>query len=154
MKNHKTSSFENSFLSVLDSNKPVHGMFKFVISNVKDGHISPLRSFYWLQTINTCSTIDNCSANTVPSVFLLHTNRWSATINDIGVRSQEVIELTQTFWKVKRIRRNFYTCGVTKIWFSTHFNIGFMFANLKKKIGSVEGHHDYTEELNNWSSDR
>lgn len=104
MKNHKTSSsFENSFLSVLDSNKPVHGMFTFVISNVKDGHISPLRSFYWHQTINTCSTIDNCSANTVPSVFLLHTNRWSATINDIGVRSQEVIELTLT----RRINKHF-----------------------------------------------
>lgn len=131
-----------TFFVSLDSNKRVHGMFTLVISNVQDGFPSPLKSVYWLKTINICSTTDNCSGNTVPSVFLIHTNRWSATINDIGISVSTRCSVTwnnwiytdwpnkPTFCIVKHIRRNFYTKWVVKNWFSTHFNIGFLFANL------------------------
>lgn len=160
-----------TFVVSLDSNKRVHGMFTLVISNVQDGFTPPLKSFYWLKTINICSTIDNCSGNTVPSVFLIHTNRWSATINDIvicprGVRSHEVIELTLTgrinqhFAKWNTLGGTFTQNESSKIDFQHILLLDFCSPICKKKkknsprTGSRESHHDHTEELNNWSSDR
>lgn len=129
MKNHEAfSSFENIFCQFGQQQASARNVYACNLKCTRWLH-TPLKSFYWLKTRNICSTIDNCSGNTVPSVFLIHTNRWSATINDIGISVSTRCTVTwgnwintdwpnkQTFCKVKHIRRNFYTKWVVKIWF-------------------------------------